>query len=136
MLAHGATLADIGNPIEEFCQYTPINTLITDEMIKVYVAYIDSYGNADLNITYEEFDNLCAQRDFIMYVRDAVFERIVHNYIDVPKDSRGRDRLLLTVSSTGHLQIAMREASAQQFLGLQLFESVIIKFWKKKQMGK
>ena len=49
----------------------------------------------------------------------------------MPAGGRGRELILLTVSATGCLQVAMRESSAEQFLGLQPAESIIVKFYDK-----
>lgn len=131
LLAQGTALAEIGPVVEQFTPYTPAIPTYDKTSLRLYVAYVDTYGNADLNITYERFEELRQGRRFEMFVREAVLKKVSYSYLDVPAGGRGRELILLTVSATGCLQVAMRESSAEQFLGLQPAESIIVKFYDK-----
>lgn len=131
MIAGGAGLADIGTPIESFAPYTPNLPVYTDNMLKTYVSYVDEYGNATLNITYEEFMRIKGERRFEMWVRENKLTEVVRNYSDAADAGNGKKALLLTVSVTGYLQVAMRQYSAEQAFKLRLQESVNVIFYEK-----
>ena len=92
------------------------------------MAYIDDYGNATLNITYKEFERIRAERPFEMLIRENSLTEVVPNYSFAKKAGNGRGALLLTVSATGHLQLAMRLYSAQQYFGLREQDSITVLF--------
>lgn len=122
MLAQGATLDQIGASYELDIR-TPRITDVSNDIIKVPVKYIDSYGNAYLDMTYEQFEELRRGRAFSILVREAQITKMSHSYADVRSGG-----LLLTVSSTGFLQVAIREGSAEQLFGLQNLQAVVITF--------
>ena len=129
MIAGGATLEDIGTPLEAFAPYTPNLPVYAGNMLKTYVSYVDEYGNATLNITYEEFKQIKGQRRFEMWVRENRLTEVVRGYSDAVDAGNGKKALLLTVSSSGYLQVAMRQYSAEQAFGLRLQESVNVIFF-------
>lgn len=131
LLAQGTPISEIGPPVERFTPNTPAIPVSDNTTVKLYVAYVDSYGNVNLNITYSRFEELRQGRRFDMFVREVVLKKISYSYIDVPLGGRGREQVLLTVSATGYLQVAMRESSAEQFLGLRDSESVMVRFYNK-----
>ena len=128
MLAAGAELADVGEPAESFWRYTPSQAVMMKDLLKAYVAYVDEYGNALLNITYEEFEEIRAGRDFRMQVHEVTLTEVVKSYAANLETSNGRPSLLLTVSATGYLQVAMPQNSAEQFFRLRVKESVNVQF--------
>lgn len=131
MIAGGATLSDIGIPVESLTHYIPFaNTRHGDDM-QTYIAYIDTYGNANLNLTYEEFERERCGRPFEVQVHELNLKKICTSYTDVESSGNRRAALLLTVSATGLLQIAIREGSAEQLLGLKTFENITIRFFNK-----
>ncbi len=131
MIAHGAALADLGIPVDAFMHITPFNNLPLPDGIKTYIAYIDAYGNANLNISYEEFENLRRGRQFKMWVQEQILTEVVPSYINARASGNSRAALLLTVSSTGLLQIAIREGSAADLMNLRPQESINIRFAEK-----
>ena len=56
---------------------------------------------------------------------------VVPSYINARAAGNSRAALLLTVSSTGLLQVAIRDGSAEQLLGLRAQESINIRFFEK-----
>ena len=61
-----------------------------------------------------------------MTVRERTLDRIEPGYLDAVNN---RFALILTVSSSGNLQIAMCENSAEQFFGLKVDFKVDIEFF-------
>ena len=128
MLASGAELSDIGAPLDGFLPYMPICPIFRNEVLKIYVSYIDNYGNAILNITYKEFKDIQAGREFEMNVHGYLITKVVDSYSDANTSGSGRTSLLLTVSTTGYLQIALRQYSAEQYFGLREQDALTVHF--------
>jgi len=122
MLAGGAALTDIGTPYELDIR-TPLRIDTSSDIIKVPIIYTDNYGNAYLAMTYDEFEQLRRGRAFSMQVREAQLNKVCHSYADVRSGG-----LLLTVASTGNLQVAVRENSAESLFGMENLRSVTITF--------
>ncbi len=129
MLAKGSAMDEIGYEMNEFFQVSFYNTVKSPDSAKVYVSYVDSYGNADLNITYDEFEEMRCGRNFSLRVHESVIESVSHDYRAKNKSRSYRSDLLLTVSSTGHLQLALPSDSAEQMFGLRVDEDLLIKFY-------
>lgn len=128
MISHGSSLSDLGSPVQRLTHITPYNNTLQPDGLTTYIAYIDAYGNADLHITYDEFERLRQGRPFDMTVHEIHLSDISPSYFSASSAGNNRASVLLTVSSTGHLQIAIREGSAEQLLGLRIMESIKIKF--------
>ncbi len=121
-LAQGIPLTEIG-PTHKLDIRTPLMIDNSGDFIRIPVVYVDSYGNAYLDMTYEEFERLRRGRLFVMKVREHPISKLCHSYSDVPSGD-----LLLTVSSTGNLQVAVRENSAQRLVGLNCMSAVDLTF--------
>ena len=128
MIANGAQLSDLGFPVEELVQAKQHGTIVAGNRITVYVAYIDAYGNADLNITFDEFEQYRAGRKFEMIVKDQSIKEISRSYVSTSNTNPLYNPLMLTVSSTGHLQVALRKNSAEQLFGLKELDQFTILF--------
>lgn len=122
LLAQGVPMSEIGTQ-RELDIKTPIMTDVSSDVIKVPVVYVDNYGNAYLDMTYEEFERLRRGRPFSMMAREFTLNKISRSYSDV----RSGD-LLLTVSSTRNLQVAVRDGSAQMLVGLDCLRTVTLSF--------
>lgn len=128
-LAMGADLADLGTPLESLLPYTPIEPILANNLMKLYVDYIDDYGNAILNMTYDEFKRIRGERKFEMQVRELPLKEVVRDYSAAKNSGNGRGAALLTVSATGYLQVALRQYSAEQYFGLSMHDAVIVRFF-------
>ena len=58
--------------------------------IKTFVAYIDAYGNADLNLSYEDFERERRGRPFKVMVQDQVLTEVVRSYVDARASGNAR----------------------------------------------
>lgn len=106
--------------------YTPIEE---DVSYAVCVHYIDTYGNAYLGMTYDEFRSLRAGRPFTLQVRDKRFHEIRNTYQPGAYDDTGKGDLCLTVSATGLLEVALCNKSFNNLVGgIKLGESVVLTF--------
>ena len=89
--------------------------------LEAMVVGIDSYGNANLNVTYDEFKTICAGRSFRVDVEWRAGSNDRFDTLCTVSGFYGTIRmgsLLLTVSSTGQLQLAINRGSAAQLVGL------------------
>ena len=79
-------------------------------------------------MTYREFEELRAGRNFRLMVRDQVVSEFFTSYYQEPARSGPRHRLCLTVSATGLLELAIREQSFAQIMGLRINDEVLLSF--------
>lgn len=132
LLAHGAQLEELGIPVESLTRLDSFGTVVYDQSIKVYIEHIDDYGNFYLNITYSEFESLRAGRPFVMQVGGVKITQIVRGYNDYGNPENNKKNmsnpLLLTVSSTGHLELFIANGDAEQMMNLHLFDEITILF--------
>lgn len=125
-LLQGASLRDIGTPHPQLLPRTWPDYLQQGEYYRVYVHYIDDYGNAYLGMTYQQFEALRQGRRFVLQVKEMTVSEVSAAY------QRGTDAndlsLRLTVSATGHLELALQRRSLAQLTGLKVNESVLLRF--------
>jgi S-adenosyl-L-methionine hydrolase (adenosine-forming) len=118
-----------GAPFSEVGHRAPLKDLRWGEpsyngtCLRGKIIYIDKFGNAITNIRRDNFLQLKQERRFEIFVRNMRLRRIVNTYADVPKADA-----LAIFSQGGHLEIAMREASAAQLLGLKIHDMITIEF--------
>lgn len=127
-LAAGTPLSDIGPRPAALLQRTVPGYLPQGDSYRIYIHYIDPYGNAYLGMTYDEFEKLRGGRHFTMTVRDQEVTELMASYHQQHKQSDPRRRLRLTVSATGALELAIKESSFAQLLGLRVNDSVLLRF--------
>lgn len=99
-------------------QTTPLRAIVKDNQIDCHVIHIDRFGNVVLNITRDEFEGYRRNRQFSIRIpRNVPVNQLSRNYNDVVQGER-----LCLFNSAGYLEIAIREGSAAQLLGLELFK--------------
>lgn len=130
-LAKGEAIENLGSVAVEKGGTNKVTYRLTDNGLSIMVTHVDSYGNATLGITREEFESIRAGRPFkINMMEDCLpLSQISPSYYC---DS-DKSNLLLLETSTGYLQIAVIHASAQQLLGLKSQSAVMVTFVGKTQ---
>ena len=128
MLLRGATMRDLGEPPAQLLQRNMPLTIQQGDDYRIYVHYVDSYGNAYLGMTHREFEELRAGRQFVLSVRDQEVTELMASYHQQHATSDPRRRLRLTVSATGLLELAVKNSSLTSLLGLKAGESVLLRF--------
>ncbi len=117
-LLQGEGLDHIGVPLPEIRLRGYFKPSVDKDMLLATVTMIDKYGNAMLNVTYDEFCRIRASRKFCVevggYHADNMVSTVSRHYGDVH-----RGALLLTVSATGFLQLAINKGSVSQLLGVK-----------------
>lgn len=121
MLVNGAKPSELGEPAIPLTHREFLRAQFDGTTISARPDIIDKYGNVTLNLRYVDFVEYRAGRRFrvelefqvgsieqLTYVTD-----ISRNYCCVKQGE-----ILLTVSSTGHLQLAMNQGSLEQLMGI------------------
>ncbi|MEM6346344.1 MAG: SAM-dependent chlorinase/fluorinase [Bacteroidota bacterium] len=121
-LASGGTLDEIGqsHQMRELRWGAPS---YAGNCLRGKIIHIDKFGNAITNIDRHGFLDIKKNRRFEIYVRNVRLRRIVNTYSDVSKADA------LAIFGEGDmLEIAMREASAAELLGLKVHDMITIEF--------
>lgn len=128
LITQDVPILELGNPIQALKQSSPLSPQQTHTQLVAHINYIDSYGNAYLSIKYDEFEKIRNGRKFVLHVSHYDINTISQTY-DTPTFIQGRKAsLILTISATGHLQIAINKKSVQQLIGLQVHNCVTFSF--------
>lgn len=127
LLADDTPLEELGVRVDALKHTIPLQIVQQGDLIVSYIQYIDNYGNAYLNLTYDRFMEILGNRRFEMRLKGNKVSTISTSYMDDPYVEKSHPtQILLTVSSTGFLQIAVQKASAQQLLGLHVLDQINI----------
>lgn len=130
LIAKGASLSELG-PAVALNTLQPlmfVSNVIRDDSIRVYVEYVDTFGNVDLSITYVDFERIRNGRPFAIHVRNNDVTRFARSYSDPTRCCAKGNSIILTVSATGHLQLAMRNESFSRLLGFEESDFLEISF--------
>ena len=121
-LASGGQLEEIGTEVEleelRWGEPTYSNNCLRGKII-----YIDKFGNAVTNINKDSFLDIRKNRRFEIFIRNIRLKRIVGTYSDV-----GKADALAIFGESKNLEIALREASAADLLGLKVDDMITIEF--------
>ena len=131
-IAGGTDLGDLGEPCKELQAATPFSYISTrdpnnGDQLKIYITYIDDYGNIYLGITHDEFEQIRAGRSFVLKVRNKELSSIASTQ-DMQKEEPMD--ALLTVATTGHLMVTFSQAceNASRLLGLNVKDVLTVTF--------
>lgn len=121
-LASGGPLSEIGPEVSmrELRWGAPS---YTGNCLRGKIIHIDKFGNAITNINKNGFLELKQDRRFEIFIRNVRLKRIVNTYSDVSKADA-----LAIFGESDCLEIAMREASAAELLGLKVHDMITIEF--------
>lgn len=129
LLAKGAGMRDIGPRHDNLLRRPYAGWMPQpDGSVRIYIDYVDSYGNAYLGMTYSEFEEMRQGRPFVLKVREQEVDELMASYHQQHTYNDPRRKLRLTVSATGVLELAVKESSFTQLLGLKATDSVLLKF--------
>ena len=125
-LLKGAPLTDLGERHPQLLQRLRPDFMQQGEYYRIYVHYVDDYGNAYLGMSYRQFEELRQGRPFVMQYNEMTVSELSPAY------QRGGDAnddsLRLTVSATGLLELALPNRSLAQLCGMRVNASVLLKF--------
>lgn len=126
MISENKSIEHIGNRMSSFCNVVPSTQFISQEnnsMLLAQVIYVDKYGNVFLNVKDYEFNKIRKNRSFKIRIGTHHITNISLSYADV-----GIGYPLLTISSSGYLQLALREGSYSSLLSVRIGDNVAIFF--------
>lgn len=129
VLAPAAAFLANGGNISEIAVSTEIKELrwgeptFMNNALRGKIIHIDTFGNAITNIDKNLFLELKKEKNFEIFLRNIRLRRIVSTYSDV-----GKGDALAIFGSSGYLEIAMRESSAADLLGLKVHDMITIEF--------
>ncbi|MDD4001206.1 MAG: SAM-dependent chlorinase/fluorinase [Bacteroidales bacterium] len=126
IISYNTNIDELGFQIPEFIKKNILNPIIYDDSILCTVFHVDSYGNVFLNLTIDEFLKRIGNNGFLIEVENNRVDKISKSYDDVRINAP-----LLTVSSSGNLELAINKSNASELLGLKIGTSLIIKITKK-----
>ena len=92
--------------------------------LRGHIIHIDRFGNAVTNIRKSTFMAAKSDRSFQIFFRNLRLQRIVSSYGDVAKGEA-----LALFADSGHLEIAIREGSAAQLLGIKVQDMLTIEYY-------
>ncbi|MCK9163029.1 MAG: SAM-dependent chlorinase/fluorinase [Bacteroidales bacterium] len=126
LISYETNIEDFGYEITELVKKNVLTPIIYPESILCTVFHVDGYGNVFLNINVEEFLRRLENNKFLIEVENSKIENISKSYDDVKVNDS-----LLTVSSSGHLELAINKSNASELLGLKVGTPLTIKIIKK-----
>ena len=113
-LAKGEPLESVGKARRNLLPCGQLKHFEIGNVLTCYITYVDNYGNGYLDITYDEFRKILGNRRFKMNVDIEMDITAISDSYDYSNPSEQ----ILTVSATGHLEIALNQGSGMQLLGL------------------
>lgn len=122
-LANGGKMEDLG-PRFAMRENLWGEPSIYDNSMRGVILHVDRFGNAITNIRKPEFLRVKAERSFQIFIRNVRLQRIVSTYSDVSKGEA-----LAIFGEHGHLELAIREGSASQLLGIKEQDMLTIEFY-------
>jgi len=119
-LAKGIAFSDLGEliPQESLIKLPLTSYRVTSEGIRGVIQYMDNFGNIITNIP----GNLVQGKSW----RVKIANIIIQPQVTYSKQSQGK--LLAVVSSDGWIEIAVNGGNAQQKLGLNLGDEILVEF--------
>lgn len=127
-LCDDVALTSLGNEIQGFRLIRPLVQPPDSRGVNAVVTHIDSYGNALTNVRYDDFEALRAGRRFTVSFDTRAGAEPIRS-VSMHYNEVRMGNLLLTVSHTGYLQLAMNGASIAQYLGLRATSPCRILFY-------
>ena len=124
-LASGKNIYELGSRPSVFDLRGGFRPVIEEDVIRGTIIYIDEFGNAITNIDRALFDKQRAGRKFEINARRQQYTiNELHNgYAEVE-----RGNMVALFNNSGHLEIAINQASAAALLGLKNNDTIRIDF--------
>jgi S-adenosyl-L-methionine hydrolase (adenosine-forming) len=122
-LASGQPIEELGEPVSQWREQMHFLPVVSGDVIRGVVIYINQYENCVTNITRELFDKTNKGRKFVVEFRGETLKKISASYQDVPIGE-----IVALFGSTGHLEIAINQGNASSLLGLDINDPVRVEF--------
>jgi S-adenosyl-L-methionine hydrolase (adenosine-forming) len=122
-LAAGQPIEQLGEPIAQWKEQLHFNPVVSGDVIRGVVIYVNRYENVVTNITRDLVEKTGHGRKFIVEFRGEIIKGIRHSYQEVPIGE-----IVALFGSTGHLEIAINQGNASSLLGLDINDPVRVEF--------
>lgn len=123
-LAGGSDITRLGQVSDEWVEKSHFQPVVSGNIIRGLIIYVDNYENVITNITRDLFEKTGRGRKFRIECRGEQVEQLSSNYSDVPPG----DPLAL-FGHTGNLEIAINHDRASSLLGLYESDSIRVEFF-------
>lgn len=122
-IASGKPIGELGHPKDKIVQKMSFQPVIQGDLIKGKVIYVDNYENVFTNIPESLFQSATKGHKFTITFRSPNYRitGISQGYKDV-----NQGEMLALFSTSGFLEIAIREGKASSLLGLKMDQAVTI----------
>jgi S-adenosyl-L-methionine hydrolase (adenosine-forming) len=122
-IAGGLPIEKLGFSKERVQQKMAFQPVIQGDLLKGKVIYIDNYENVFVNITETLFKSAVKNRKFAITFRSLNYRitEISKSYKDVSQGD-----MLALFSTSGYIEIAIREGKASSLLGLKMDQLVTV----------
>jgi S-adenosylmethionine hydrolase len=124
-LAAGNSIEQLGEPVSKYKEQLHFLPVVSGDVIRGVVIYINQYENVITNITRELVEKTGRGRSYIVDFRGETIKGIRQSYQEVPVGE-----IVALFGSTGHLEIAINQGNAASLLGLDINDPVRVEFGK------
>lgn len=121
-LARGGTPEVLGMQQTNFRKVDTVNPVFTDNTLHGTVIYIDSYGNAVVNITKKLFTDTVKGKNFTIEFSGEEINEISQRY-----NETAGGNILALFNSAGYLEIAQVQDSVSKLYNLSVSSPVVIR---------
>lgn len=118
-LLSGMSLSDLGREVA-LVERRLLRFMVSEGVVKTHVWHVDTYGNAYLDIRYDELMEILQKQSFDINIRGVHINDIKVAYAECTQSS-------LTVSESGYMEVALYKNRAADMLGLKVGDIVDIK---------
>ncbi|NTV83168.1 MAG: SAM-dependent chlorinase/fluorinase [Bacteroidales bacterium] len=122
-LAAGKPIEQLGEPVTQWKEQLHFLPVVSGDVIRGVVIYINQYENVITNITRELVEKTGRGRKYIVEFRGEVIKGVRQTYQEVPIGE-----IVALFGSTGHLEIAINQGNAASLLGLDINDPVRVEF--------
>lgn len=122
-LAAGGSMEQLGEPVSQWKEQLHFLPVVSGDVIRGVVIYINQYENVVTNITRDLVDKAGKGRKFFIEFRGESIHGINRTYQEVPVGE-----IVALFGSTGHLEIAINQGNAASLLGLDINDPVRVEF--------
>jgi S-adenosylmethionine hydrolase len=122
-LAEGKAIDELGDPVSSLKEQLHFHPVVSGDVIRGVVIYINHYENVVTNIMKDLFQQVGKGRKFAIEFRGESISRLHNAYQDSPVGE-----IVALFGSTGHLEIAINQGNASSLLGLEINDPVRVEF--------
>jgi S-adenosylmethionine hydrolase len=122
-LAAGNPIEQLGEPVSQWKEQLHFLPVVSGDVIRGVVIYINQYENVITNITRDLVEKTARGRKYNIEFRGELIHGVKETYQEVPIGE-----IVALFGSTGHLEIAINQGNAASLLGLDINDPVRVEF--------